>query len=85
MTRAEKTKLRKWARSLSNEELERETWEAIYQCLGSETEEMYERGYDLADIKAQEQLERDLCETADILEAICMERGNYFEEEPDEA
>lgn len=48
MTRAEKDKLRKWARSLSSKELEHEMWEAIYQCLGSETEEMYERGYDLA-------------------------------------
>ena len=36
---------------------------------------MYELGYDMRDIKEQEEYENYLCEKADILENICAERG----------
>ena len=52
-------KLIKWARGLSDEELEEQYYKAAYDCLGSEAEEMYERGWDIADIRAQEEYERD--------------------------
>ena len=82
MTRTEKNHLFKWARSLSNEELEDEYYKAVFDNLGSETEEMYERGYDIADIKEQEKYERYLATKSDILGMVCEERGiKLWEEE----
>lgn len=75
MTRAEKFSFIKWARSLSDSELEKEYYDASYDCLGSEAEEMYERGWDIDDIIEMDKYERDLGVKADILEAICVERG----------
>ena len=75
MTRIEKAHFIKWARSLSDSELEKEYYDALYDCLGSEAEKMYERGWDMDDIIEREEYERDLCVKADILEGICVERG----------
>mgnify|MGYP001069688942 CR=1 FL=1 len=50
-------------------------YDAVYDCLGSETEEMYERGYDLIDVAEQEKCEKYLSEKANLLERLCMERG----------
>ena len=75
MTKAERNKIAKWARSLSNDELERKAYDAVFACLGSEAEEMYERGYDERDIREREKYERDLEVIADILESVCDERG----------
>lgn len=75
MTRTEKAHFVKWANSLSDVELEKNYYESVLDCLGSEAEEMYERGYDMADILEQEKYERDLMVKADILEGICIERG----------
>lgn len=36
---------------------------------------MYELGYDIRDIKEREWYEKYLCEKADSLENICVERG----------
>ena len=75
MTRTEKDHFIKWARGLSDSELEKEYYDASYACLGSEAEEMYERGWDMDDIIERDKYERDLGVKADILEAICVERG----------
>ena len=75
MTRTEKDHFIKWARGLSDSELEKEYYDASYDCLGSEAEEMYERGWDMDDIIERDKYERDLGVKADILEAICVERG----------
>ena len=64
-----------WANQLSDEELEVEYYKAILDSLGSEAEEMYNRGYDPADIREQEQYEKYKCQKADILEEICIKRG----------
>lgn len=81
MTRSERADLVKWARSLSNEELESEYYASLSECLGSEAEEMYERGYDMADILERERYEKDLSVKNGILEGICAERGiSLFEE-----
>lgn len=83
MTRAEKDFLVGWARSLSDEELEEEFYDSAFACLGSEAEEMYERGYDMSDILEREKYERYLGEKSGILEGVCAERGiKLFEEEP---
>ena len=75
MKRKEKNKIIKWAAQLSDEELEAEYYKAVYDCLGSQTEEMYKRGYDIQDILEREKFEDYLCQRADVLEYICQERG----------
>lgn len=71
----EKNNLIKWANTLSDKELKDEYYEAVYDSLGSQTDKMYELGYDMRDIEEQEAYEKYLCEKADILENICVERG----------
>lgn len=71
----ERKELLKWAESLSNEELVNEYYDAVYDCLGSQTETMYELGYDICDIKEREEYEKYLRKKADILEDICLERN----------
>ena len=75
MKRREKIQLIKWADELSDKDLEDAYYDAVYDCLGSETEEMYERGYDLIDISEQEKCEKYLSEKANLLERLCIERG----------
>lgn len=75
MKRLEKQVLLNWARQLSDQELEEEYYKAALDSLGSEAEEMYDRGYDPADIREQEKYEKYKCEKADILESVCVERG----------
>lgn len=75
MTRSERAKLIKWAKSLSDDELEQEYYKAVFDSLGSEAEEMYERGYDMADILEREKYEHYLGVKAGILEGLCVERG----------
>lgn len=75
MTNAEKKELLIWASGLTNEELEQEYYDASLDCLGSEAEEMYEQGWDIADIVEREKYEKYLIEKANILEILCLERG----------
>ena len=65
----------KWADELSDKDLEDAYYDAVYECLGSKTEKMYERGYDFVDIAEQERYKKYLSEKAAILERLCMERG----------
>ena len=80
----EKNSLIKWANTLSDKELKDEYYEAVYDSLGSQTDKMYELGYDMRDIKERELYEKYLCEKADILENICVERGIGLWEEDEE-
>lgn len=75
MRKADRERIKKWAESLSDEKLEEEYYKSVYDCLGSQTEEMYERGYDISDIVEREKFEKELCETSDIIESVCAERG----------
>lgn len=75
MKRSEKNNLVKWANALSDKELKDEYYEAVYDSLGSQTDKMYELGYDMRDIEEREAYEKYLCEKADVLENICTERG----------
>ena len=83
MTRTEKDHFINWARTLSDSELEKEYYAALFDCLGSEAEEMYERGWDMDDILERDKYERDLGIKAGILEGICIERGIKLWEEGD--
>lgn len=71
----EKNSFIKWTNTLSDKKLKDKYYAAVYDSLGSQTDEMYELGYDMRDIKEQEEYENYLCEKADILENICAERG----------
>ena len=75
MKRQDKEQIKKRAQKMTNEELEAEYYKAVLNCLGSQTDRMYELGYDISDIIEREKLENDLCDEADLLEAICYERG----------
>lgn len=86
MNRSERKSLVDWAKSLSDEELEKEYYSSVFDSLGSEAEEMYERGYDRQDILEREEYEKWLGEKSDILASICEERGIklWEEETPDD-
>ena len=53
----------------------------MFDSLGSQTEEMYERGYDIVDILERENYERSMSRQSDILEMICSEKGIKLWEE----
>ena len=71
----ERNSLVKWANTLTDKELKDKYYAAVYDSLGSQTDEMYELGYDMRDIEGQEEYEKYLCEKVDVLENICVERG----------
>ena len=82
MKKSEKNAIVKWAASLTDEELEKAYYDAVYDSLGSQTEEMYERGYDIRDIEEREKHEKFLCEKSSLLGMICEERGLKLWENP---
>ena len=71
----ERNELIKWANNLSDEKLEDEYYDAAFDSLGSITEKMYNLGYDMRDIKEQEEYEKYRCDKASILGWLCEERG----------
>lgn len=75
MTKSEKNKIIKWANALTDKELEKEYYHATFDTLGSQAEEMYERGWDSQDIIEREKYEKWLGQKADLLEQLCYERG----------
>lgn len=81
MKQKDKNAIIKWANALTNEELEQEYYNNVLYCLGSDAEIMYERGYDMVDIREQEKLEKYQSEKTDILEQLCEERGIKLWEE----
>lgn len=75
MTKSEKNRIIKWANALTDKELEKEYYHATFDTLGSQAEEMYERGWDRQDIIEREKYEKWLGQKADLLEQLCYERG----------
>ena len=75
MTKKEKKELIHYAENLSDSELVDKYYDSVYDCLGSQSEEMYELGYDIQDIKDAEELEKYSCCKSDILEQECFRRG----------
>lgn len=75
MTKSERNQIIKWASSLTDDELEQEYYRAALDTLGSEVEEMYERGWDMQDILERERFEKWLGQKSDLLEKLCEERG----------
>ena len=75
MTRKERNEIVKFAEKLTDEELEKEYYNAVDSSLGSQCEDMYELGYDNADIVEREKYEKYLGQRADLLGALCEQRG----------
>ena len=75
MTKSEKNKIIQWANTLTNEELENEYYDAVWDTLGSEAELMYEQGWDEVDIREREKYEKWMCQKSELLEQLCTERG----------
>ena len=63
------------AKRLDNEQLKEAYYKAVLDCLGSQTDRMYELGYDMVDIEEQAEHEQGCCDFADILEEECFRRG----------
>lgn len=75
MKKADKDALLKWAATLNDEQLEKEYYDSVFDACGSQTEEMYEYGYDMRDIEERRKYEKYLAEKCSLLERICEERG----------
>jgi hypothetical protein len=73
--KADKNALLKWAETLTDEELEKEYYDSVLDSLGSDTEKMYELGYDMVDIQEREKYEKYLCEKSSLLGELCEGRG----------
>lgn len=75
MTKSERKQIIKWTNTLTDKELTEEYYNAVFDTLGSEAEEMYERGWDMADVLEREKFEKWLGQRCDLLEKLCEERG----------
>lgn len=75
MTNKVRKEIIAWTDTLSDEQLEKEYYDYAYKSLGTQTERMYDLGYDMADIKEQEEYEKEIDEISDILEYVCEKRG----------
>ena len=75
MTKKERNDIIKFAEKLTDEELEKEYYGVVDDSLGSQCEDMYELGYDIADIVERKQYEKYLGQRADLLGALCEQRG----------
>ena len=81
MTKSEKNEIIEWANTLTDEELEETYYDAVFESLGSQAEEMYEQGWDMQDIIEREEYEKHLGQIADLLESIRYGRGIKLWEE----
>lgn len=75
MKKTEKNAIIKWANTLTDEELEKNYYDSVFDSLGSQTEQMYELGYDIVDILERENHEKYLRQKCLLLEVLCLERG----------
>ena len=75
MKKKDKQVIIDYANSLSDDELEKEYYNCVLSCLGSECERMYELGYDIIDILEREKFEKFNQERCVILESLCLKRG----------
>lgn len=74
MTKSEKNEIIKWSNTVSNEELERTYYDTVFNTLGTQTDDMYELGYDMTDILEREKYEKYMSQKADLLEMLCYKR-----------
>ena len=75
MKKSERNDIIKWANSLSDEELENEYYDLVYRWPSSQTDSMYDLGYDMSDILERQEYEKFLSQKCDLLEELCVKRG----------
>jgi hypothetical protein len=75
MTKKQCDEIIKWASTLTDDKLKGEYYDAVYDSLGTQTEAMYELGYDVQDIIEREEYEDYLDQKSDLLGQLCEERG----------
>ena len=71
----ERNAIIKWAKTLDNDTLLNEYYDSVFDSLGSQTEKMYDLGYDISDIKDRESYEKFLKEKSDLLAFLCEDRN----------
>ncbi len=74
MLKKDKQAIYEWAAGLSDEKLKEECLKLIDDTLGSQAEEMYNRGYPLEDVQERVKLEIYFSEKCDLLEYLCFMR-----------
>lgn len=85
MKKSEKNIILSSIAHMSDSVLESQTYDAIYDCLGSQAEVMKERGYCIEDIIERRKFEKFLSEKADLYEDCCYKRGiKLFDERKEE-
>lgn len=75
MRKSEKNKILQTVALWNDSKLEGEYYKRAFDCLGSQAERMFEAGFDISDVKEQEQIEKENCEYSDFLASICDARG----------
>ena len=75
MKKSERNKIIKLASVLSDEELEDKYYDLVYESLGSQTDTMYELGYDMIDIIERQKYEKFIREECDLIGELCEKRG----------
>ena len=75
MKKSEKNAILIEAAEWNDQKLERETYNASFETLGSTAQLMEEAGWELEDIKEQRALEKYQAERADLLQYLCEKRG----------
>lgn len=75
MTKRQRKEIIEWADKLSDEELESEYYDSVYNSLGTQVDRMYDLGYDMADIVEREKYEKYNDERSDLLFSLCMDRN----------
>lgn len=75
MKKSESNKIIKFASALSDEELEDKYYDLVYESLGSQTDIMYELGYDMVDIIERQKYEKFIREECDLIGELCEKRG----------
>ena len=82
MTKKERLMVLEKIAYMSDKELEEKAIRLTYESLGTQTERMYELGYDTEDIIEQEKHEKYLNEVSDIYLYVAEKRGiKLFEKE----
>lgn len=75
MTKKEISQIRLECESLTDEELKNKTYDAIYDSLGSQIDDMVEFGYDPSDIADRVEYESFARNYSEFLQLLCDERG----------
>ena len=75
MRAKERNDILKWAAYRSDKEIEKAYFEGLKDVLGSQAEEMEERGYDEVDIRERREYEKYMDERTDLIAEICTVRG----------